>query len=96
MKVGATFGPPTNISLTPTMQKALEESARKTKADVESYRQKYSNRSKPAVPSKEDVPVMGIRSNKNFITSNAVEAILQGKVLFYFFLFPTSYFCLPF
>lgn len=31
----------------------------------------------PALPSKEDRPVMGIKTNKNFITANAVEAILQ-------------------
>lgn len=32
---------------------------------------------RPAVPSRDDRPVMGLRSNKNFITANAVEAILQ-------------------
>lgn len=32
---------------------------------------------KPAVPSKHEKPVMGLKSGKNFITHNAVEAILQ-------------------
>lgn len=32
---------------------------------------------RPSVPARDDRPVMGLRSNKNFITANAVEAILQ-------------------
>lgn len=32
---------------------------------------------KPSVPRKEEKPVMGITTSKNFITANAVEAILQ-------------------
>ena len=37
---------------------------------------------KPSVPSRNEVPAMGLTSGKNFITSNAVEAILSkpGKV----------------
>jgi len=31
---------------------------------------------KPAVPSQEDKPVMGLQSTKNYVTANAVEAIL--------------------
>lgn len=31
---------------------------------------------RPAVPTKDEKPVMGLTSNKNFITANAVEAIL--------------------
>ena len=34
-------------------------------------------RRKPAVPKIEDRPGMGIQTAKNFITANAVEAILQ-------------------
>ena len=34
---------------------------------------------KPSVPRKEEKPVMGITTSKNFITANAVEAILQGE-----------------
>jgi hypothetical protein len=37
---------------------------------------------RPAVPSRDEAPTLGLSSNKNFITSNAVEAILSkpGKV----------------
>jgi hypothetical protein len=31
------------------------------------------------VPTKEDKPVLGLKTNKNFITSNAVEAILAVR-----------------
>ena len=37
----------------------------------------YSSDRKVNVPRVSEKPVMGIRSNKNFITANAVEAILQ-------------------
>ena len=37
----------------------------------------YSGDRKPSVPSMEEKPVMGLRTTKNFITANAVEAILQ-------------------
>lgn len=40
----------------------------------------YSDRRKGNVPSKEDIPIMGIHTTKNFITANAVEAILQGNI----------------
>eukprot|EP00878_Enallax_costatus_P019560 GHUV01020637.1.p1 GENE.GHUV01020637.1~~GHUV01020637.1.p1 ORF type:complete len:256 (+),score=61.15 GHUV01020637.1:715-1482(+) len=33
---------------------------------------------KPPVPAKEEKPVMGLKSNKNFITTNAVEVILSS------------------
>lgn len=38
---------------------------------------RYDDQRRPAVPAREDKPVMGLRSNKNFITANAVGAILQ-------------------
>jgi hypothetical protein len=37
----------------------------------------YPDGRKPSVPSMEQKPVMGLRTTKNFITANAVEAILQ-------------------
>lgn len=37
----------------------------------------YTDGRKSKVPDKRDRPVMGIKTNKNFITANAVEAILQ-------------------
>ena len=33
---------------------------------------------KPPVPAKDDVPVMGLVSNKNFIATNALETILSS------------------
>ena len=33
-------------------------------------------RLKAAVPLKSEVPVMGLHSNKNFVTANAIETIL--------------------
>jgi len=37
---------------------------------------KYSTDRKPTVPRKDERPVMGLKTNKNFITANAVESIL--------------------
>lgn len=37
----------------------------------------YLDKQKTALPDKSDRPVMGIKTSKNFITANAVEAILQ-------------------
>jgi hypothetical protein len=34
---------------------------------------------KPAIPSKDDKPIHGLVSDKNFIVANAVENILAGK-----------------
>lgn len=38
----------------------------------------YTADRKPTVPRRAEKPVYGLKSNKNFVTSNAVEAILQG------------------
>lgn len=37
----------------------------------------YEDRRLPDVPDRSEKPVLGIRTNKNFITANAVQAILQ-------------------
>ena len=37
----------------------------------------YSDKNKTSLPDRRDRPVMGIKTSKNFITANAVEAILQ-------------------
>jgi len=39
---------------------------------------KYTTTNKDSVPSKDNRPVMGIRTSKNFVTANAVEAILAA------------------
>lgn len=72
-KDGALFGPPKpELNLTRTTQ---------TKTDKlnSSGEFKYSDRRKDVVPSKEERPIMGITTTKNFVTANAVEAILQGN-----------------
>jgi hypothetical protein len=38
----------------------------------------YSEERREAVPKHTERPVLGIMSNKNYITANAVEAILMG------------------
>lgn len=43
--------------------------------DVESFQ--YQGERKQAVPKRNDKPIMGLKTTKNFITANAVEAILQ-------------------
>ena len=39
-----------------------------------------SDKRRPAVPRKDEKPLMGLQSKKNFITSNAVENIMKGIV----------------
>lgn len=39
---------------------------------------------KPAVPKKDEKPIFGLVSDKNFIVANAVENILAGKILINF------------
>ena len=39
---------------------------------------------KPAVPKKDEKPIHGLVSDKNFIVANAVENILAGKFTFSF------------
>ena len=41
---------------------------------------------KPAVPKRDDKPVMGLKTTKNFVVSNAVENILSSKSFFYLLL----------
>ena len=71
-KEGALFGPPKAINSIATINKIQE-------IEDDDYRIKYQSRRKVPLISKDDKPVIGLRSNKNFITANAVEAILQGK-----------------
>jgi hypothetical protein len=40
---------------------------------------KYTDARKETVPNKNERPILGITTTKNFITANAVEAILQGE-----------------
>ena len=74
-KEGALFGPPKALNSIATINK--------TKAiEDDDYRLQYQTRRKTPLIAKGDTPVVGLRSNKNFITANAVEAILQGAQSF--------------
>mmetsp|Transcript_12617 Transcript_12617/g.12253 ORF Transcript_12617/g.12253 Transcript_12617/m.12253 type:complete len:223 (+) Transcript_12617:46-714(+) len=69
-KEGGMFGPPKALNSISTIKKARTE-------EEDDYRVRYQTKRKNAVPAKDETPVVGMRSNKNFITANAVEAILQ-------------------
>ena len=75
-KDGALFGPPKteyNLPKTDSFSQKLSGSAEF----------KYEDKRKEIVPSKTERPIMGITTTKNFVTANAVEAILQGKHYMY-------------
>lgn len=73
-KDGALFGPhavygdKTRAKSTSPQRATLNESTGKFE---------YRDRTKPSVPKRDDKPILGIQSNKNFVTTNAVEAILM-------------------
>jgi hypothetical protein len=68
-KSGALFGPREEDA------QKLKESSKKEKSTEHFH---YVDRRLPLVPDRAEKPVLGIRTNKNFITANAVQAILQG------------------
>lgn len=74
-KDGAYFGPPKPESGLPRTTSPERSSSAERKSN-ELFQ--YTDRRKGEVPSKTDRPILGITTSKNFITANAVEAILQG------------------
>jgi len=75
----ATFGPPRNGGRKPkpdmflkgkTSSKPLPEAAKFTYPQTENER-------KPALPKRDEPPVMGLTTSKNFVISNAIENILS-------------------
>lgn len=80
---GALFGP--RISNNVTDDKSQINYLRKAVRDensingIKDYKSKRVSR-KPKIPSRDDRPVMGIYTSKNYVTANAVEAILQGDI----------------
>ena len=74
-KGGANFGPRAGDEKF-SSSSSLKKSAKESLAPAERFT--YTDIEKPRVPTQEDKPVFGIQSTKNFITANAVEAILQG------------------
>lgn len=79
-KDGALFGPPGSLDK-PDPKNFLKKTS-STKGDTSDFKSqfKYSDRLKPPIPSKDETPLMGLRSSKNYVTANAVEAILQGEI----------------
>lgn len=76
-KDGAFFGPPKpETGLTRTFPKTMNGQSNKDQFQ-------YTDKRKDTVPAKDDRPILGMTTTKNFITANAVEAILQGKQLLY-------------
>lgn len=71
-KDGALFGPSTSPHKSLHSPKNEEKSPGKFRYDSPTKRREK-------VPSKDERPVYGIQTHKNFIVANAVEAILQGK-----------------
>lgn len=80
LKEGAIYGPPRGeLALSSTKMasyKRMQED--RTKSVSPNWRDSYKH-VKPALPDKTDRPVIGITTNKNFVTANAVEAILMGS-----------------
>jgi gas vesicle protein len=73
-KDGAYFGPPKPESGLPRTQKGRSQSPERDGTG----RFTYMDKTREPVPSKDDRPILGITTSKNFIVSNAVEAILQA------------------
>lgn len=76
----ATFGKPLNSQL-PDPSTYLKRGDKCSKvpqrANVGAYERPDEGPKKSGVPPRSEKPVMGIKTTKNFITANAVEAILQ-------------------
>ncbi len=64
-----------NPSLAREPSKAIQYEVAAAKRSTGQFN--YEDMRKPKIPDKRERPVMGIKTNKNFITANAVEAILQ-------------------
>jgi hypothetical protein len=75
VKDGAYFGPPKPESGLKRSQEKKSPSPTRSEGPFH-----YENRRKAGVPDRTEKPIMGITTSKNFITANAVEAILQGTV----------------
>lgn len=74
--LSSTFGP-TSQSTTSAANFLKAGSKTRLPPQLASSFMRSDGSSKPLVPRREDKPVMGLRTSKNFITANAVEAILS-------------------
>ena len=80
--IAATFGHPGKLGPNPKEflkrgEKAVKIPARNP--DLQKFNYPEDQR-KVYVPKRDEKPVMGLKTSKNFITANAVEAILQVTV----------------
>jgi len=75
-KDGAYFGPPKPET---GLTRSLSPRSLRTSLNQSGDPFHYSDKRKETIPSKDDKPIMGMTTSKNFITANAVEAILQGN-----------------
>ena len=80
--ISSTFGPkPEKVTSDPSKflrRKPSNELNPPRKQSVKLGRNKSNN--KPSVPLNDEKPIMGLKTCKNFIASNAVEAILKSPV----------------
>jgi hypothetical protein len=77
---GALFGPHKklpNKHQESRLQKAASNSLNRSGSGEGTFTYTDTDTRKPGVPSRYEKPVMGITSSKNFVTANAVEAILM-------------------
>ncbi|EDO42950.1 predicted protein [Nematostella vectensis] len=71
-----TMGPPKVVTHQP--DEFLKKHSKEPKLpDKKPFRYEDETKRRPAVPKHSEKPLMGIRSNKNFITTNAVENIMS-------------------
>lgn len=61
----------------PNTDQFLKKSKPEDKSSDEKFKYPDQDRRRPPVPKQDDKPMMGIRTNKNFITTNAVENIMS-------------------
>ena len=76
---GSLFGPHKTLPAHQSTINRLKKSGVNTLSNSNSNEFHYTDKRKDEVPSRTERPVLGITSNKNYITANAVEAILMGK-----------------
>lgn len=73
-KDGAMWGP-SKISSPKSLSSSGSPNAKSESCDQEPFH--FSDPRKAPIPNKYERPIMGIKTSKNFVTANAVEAILQ-------------------
>lgn len=76
---GSLFGPHKTLPPYKSTTNRLTQSGANTLSGSGEFR--CEGERKPAIPKRNERPVLGITSNKNYITANAVEAILMGTSL---------------